>query len=152
MKFLTPEFAQIRRMLSALLGSEVDVELSSPNGNDRFAAVYTDAGGNPAAVAICDSAFAAYVGSALSILPKDVAETAAAGDTLTDVMKENLHEVMNVCTRLLIDDNTPHLVLSEICSAYETDATLTLREAGQRTDFRVEIPRYGAGNLAFLIS
>ena len=97
--------------LSVKLGPKLD---ASPKAASYFG-VYVSDDGTPVALCGCDMAFAANSGAALSMLPPNVAKEAAKDKELTPVMLANLHEVMNICTRLMLRDDSPHLKLRELC-------------------------------------
>ena len=52
-----------------------------------------------------------------SMLPVAAAKDAAKARELTDVMIENVREIMNICTRLVMDATSPHLKLDQIYPA-----------------------------------
>ncbi len=152
MKHLQPDENRIKDMLGALFGDNLEVATSESPVQDSYAAVYVDADDTPGAVALCDPAFAAYAGAALSMMPPNGAKEAAESNDIPKTMFDNLHEVMNICTRLVIGESTPHLRLAKVCPSSETDAVDTIRETASRVDFQVDIPRYGSGGLAFIVT
>ncbi len=150
-----PDVPQVRELLGMLFdglsvkpGPKLDV---SPKAGSYFG-VYVADDGNPAALCGCDMAFAANSGAALSMLPPTVAKEAAKDKDLTPVMLANLHEVMNICTRLVLRDNSPHLKLRELCqvSALPAPAAAILGAAKGRVDFEIGIGKYGSGVLSVL--
>lgn len=152
MKHLLPTENDVKRMLAALFGDELVVGAGASDVGESYVAVYVDAENQPGAVICCDSSFAAYAGAALSMLPPDAATDAANSGDLSATMRENLHEVMNICTGLLIGESTPHLRLTELCRLDETDAPDAIKEVSSSSCFNVVIPRYGAGQLKFLVT
>ena len=152
MKHRQPNEETVKDMLAALFGDNLEVTASESPVQDSYAAVYVDADDTPGAVALCDPAFAAYAGAALSMMPPNGAKEAAESNDIPKTMFDNLHEVMNICTRLIIGESTPHLRLAKVCPAGETDAVDAIRETATRADFQVDIPRYGSGGLAFFVT
>jgi hypothetical protein len=134
--------------LSVKVGGKLDV--SSKAGS--YFGVYVADDGSPAALCGCDIAFAANSGAALSMLPPNVAKEAAKSKDLTPVMLANLHEVMNICTRLMLRDDSPHLKLRELCpqSALPAPAAAIIGSAKGRVDFEIGIGKYGAGVLSVM--
>lgn len=134
--------------LSVKAGPKLDV---SPKAGGYFA-VYVADDGSPAALCGCDMAFAANSGAALSMLPPAVAKEATKDKELTPVMLANLHEVMNICTRLMLRDDSPHLKLRELCqvAALPAPAAAILGSARGRVDFEIGIAKYGPGVLSVL--
>jgi hypothetical protein len=150
-----PEVAVVKDLLGMLFdgltvkaGPKLDV---SPKAIGYFG-VYVADDGTPGALCGCDMAFAANSGAALSMLPPAVAKDAAKDKELTPVMLSNLHEVMNICTRLLLREGSPHLKLREMCllSALPAPAAAILGAAKGRVDFEIGIAKYGPGILSVI--
>jgi hypothetical protein len=148
-----PDAAIVKDLLGMLFdgltvkpGAKLD---GSPKSNSYFG-VYVCDKGEPVALCGCDLAFAANSGAALSMLPPNVAKDAVKTKDLTPVMLANLHEVMNICTRLLLRDDSPHLRLRELCvaSALPPAAAAVLSGAKSRVDFEVGLGKYGTGVIA----
>jgi hypothetical protein len=123
----------------------------TPAGGAWFGVFVTDAG---APVALCgaDANLAASFGGALSMLPVAAAKDAAKARQLTDVMVENVREIMNICTRLVMDATSPHLKLDQLYPTKSLPAAaLALLGAPQgRREFQVQLPKYGGGVLTVL--
>lgn len=121
-------------------------------GPGAWCAVYVNDEGVPSAFCACDIAFAANAGAALSMLPPGVAKDAIRERSLTDVMQANLHEVMNICTRLVVRENAAHLRLNGVSAvtALAPDRAALLKGARSRVDFDIAIARYGSGQLTVL--
>ena len=68
-------------------------------------------------------------------------------------MQGNLKEVMNICSRLFMDDNSPHLKLDNLYESIGAlpDSARSLMDSVQdRLDLIISIPDYGDGKLSFL--
>jgi len=150
-----PDIAQVKDLLGMLfdglsvkLGSKLDVSQKASN----YFGVYVSDDGSPVALCGCDVAFAANSGAALSMLPPNVAKEAVKDKELTPVMLANLHEVMNICTRLMLRDDSPHLKLRELCvqSALPPPAAAVLAAAKGRIDFEIGIVKYAPGVLCVM--
>jgi len=150
-----PDIAQVKDLLGMLfdglsvkLGPKLDV---SPTASG-FAGVYVSDDGAPAALCGCDLAFAANSGAALSMLPPNAAKDAMRDKQLTPVMLANLHEVMNICTRLMLRDDSPHLKLRELSafSVLAAPAAAIARAPRARVDFELAIAKYGTGVLSVM--
>jgi hypothetical protein len=140
-------------MLSLLFGDELIVKDAGEKAAPAaFAAIYVHEDQSPGAACLCSQEFAAFAGAALSMVPPNVAKDAARGGALTEMMAGNLYEVMNICSRLVISDTTTHLRLAKVCSSKEADGLTLIEQTGKRVEFEVSIPRYGAGNLAFIVT
>lgn len=152
---ILPNKEEIYEMLSLLLGDDITVEYRRKpmDLTDKQVAIYADADGNPGAICCCDAAFAAFSGGAITMMPVAITQEAAEYDDLTDIMIQNLYEVMNICTRLVINDETPHLKLTTVSRSQEVEeAVNALVSTGNRGDYEIEIPKYGKGTLSFLVA
>jgi hypothetical protein len=150
-----PDIAQVKELLGMLfdglsvkLGPKLDV---SPKSACYFGVYVSDAG-TPVALCGCDMAFAANSGAALSILPPNAAKEAAKDKELTPVMLANLHEVLNICTRLMLRDDSPHLKLRELCqlNALPPAASAIITAPKGRVDFEIGLGKYGSGVLSVM--
>ncbi len=112
--------------------------------------VYVSDAGDAVAACATDFPLSAVLGSALSMLPPPVCKEALTSGVLNDVMKENLKEIMNICSRLLMDDFSPHLKLLSMHPArgLPPAATRMLLEVRNRAHFGLSLPRYGSGFLS----
>jgi hypothetical protein len=123
----------------------------TPAGGAWFGVFVADSG---APVALCgaDANLAATFGAAFSMLPVGVAKEAAKARELTAVMIENMREIMNICSRLVMDATSPHLKLDQIYPAKSlpAPATALLDAPNGRKEFQVQLPKYGGGVLTFL--
>jgi hypothetical protein len=150
-----PNIAQVKELLGMLfdalsvkLGPKLDV---SPKALGYFG-VYVSDDGTPVALCGCDMAFAANSGAALSMLPPNAAREAAKEKVLTPVMLANLHEVMNICTRLVLRNDSSHLKLHELCAlnALPAPAAADVAAPKGRIDFEVGLGKYGSGLLSVM--
>lgn len=148
-----PDAPQVKELLGMLFdglsvkaGAKLD---ASPKSNCYFG-VYVSDSDDVVSLCGCDMAFAANSGAALSMLPPNVAKDAAKDKELTPVMLANLHEVMNICTRLMLRDDTPHIRLRQLCAltALPPAAAAILGAPKGRVDFEVAIAKYGSGVLS----
>ena len=149
-----PNQEEIYDMLSLLLSDRIVVEYKNIPMNlaDKYVATYLNAEGEIGALCCCDAQFAAFAGGSITLMPPDATKDAADFDDLTEMMVSNMYEVMNICTRLVINDETPHLKLTEVKKFEEVqeDAAAILA-ANNRGDYTVDIPRYGKGSITFFV-
>ena len=153
--FPLPDASKIVQMLG-LLFDGLDVKPGgtfdqTPGGGAWFGVFISD-GGAPVALCGADANLAATLGAAFSMLPVAAAKDAAKTRDLTTVMIENMREIMNISTRLVMDNASPHLKLDQIYpskSLPAAAAALLAAPAGRR-EFQVQIPKYGGGVLTFL--
>ena len=150
-----PDAAKVKLMLG-LLFDGLDVkpgkkfEIVPPSGS--WIGVYVADDGKPVAACAVDVALAANSSAALSMLPPGAAKDAAKSKELTDVMVANLQEIMNICSRLLMNDSSAHLRLDKVypSKAMPPQVTALLGANPGRVDFELNVPKYGAGTLAVL--
>jgi hypothetical protein len=114
--------------------------------------VFVADNGNPVALCGADGNLAASFGAAFSMLPVAAAQDASKSRELTDVMKENVREIMNICTRLLMDDTSLHLRLDQIyaVNSLPAPAAALLGAPQGRREFQLQLPKYGGGVLTLL--
>lgn len=119
-------------------------------GSGCWVGLYVADSGAPVAACIADSSLAAHASAALSMLPVAVARDAAATKELNELMVGNLREVLNICTRLLMSEESAHLRLEDIYPALAMPAKVAALLGAQkgRIDFELTVPKYGLGTLA----
>ena len=124
----------------------------SPAGGAWFGVFVADSG-EPVALCGADANLAATWGAAFSLLPVGAAKDAAKSRELTQVMIDNMREIMNICTRLVMDASSPHLKLDQIyqTKSLPAPATALLGAPKSRREFQVQLPKYGGGVLTFLV-
>jgi len=150
-----PDGPKILQMLG-LLFDGLEVKLGgtfdqTPAGGAWFGVFVAD-NGEPVALCGADANLAATFGAAFSMLPVGAAKDAAKHRELTSVMVDNLREIMNICTRLVMDATSPHLKLDQIypSKSLPAPATALLGAPKTRREFQVQLPKYGGGVLTFL--
>ena len=116
--------------------------------------VFVKDSGEPVALCGADVNLAASFGAALSMLPVASVKESAKSRELSAVMCENLREIMNICTRLVLDGTTPHLKLDQIypTKSLPSAAGALLAAPKGRREFQVQVPKYGGGGLTILSS
>jgi hypothetical protein len=116
--------------------------------------LYVADDGKPVAACVVDSSLAAYSSAALSMLPPNLAKEAIKSGDLSVPMLANLYEIMNICSRLLMSDSSPHLKLDTVSCHRTPDpaAKPLLGAAKGRADFEISLPKYGSGSLALISS
>jgi len=123
----------------------------TPAGGAWFGVFIADSG-EPVALCGADVNLAANFGAAFSMLPVNAAKEAAKTRELTSVMSENVREIMNICTRLVMDNTSPHLRLEQIypVKSLPAPAAALLTAAARRREFQLQLPKYGGGVLTLL--
>jgi hypothetical protein len=152
-----PDGFRVKAILSLLFE---DLEVSPGGSFDDSVAsgswygVYVSDAGAPVALCASDASLSACWSSALSLLPAGMAREAAKSRQLTQPMIDNLREIMNICTRLVMSETVPHLRLDDVYRAGSLPpaAAALAASARGRIDFRIALPKYGGGQLALLSS
>jgi len=150
-----PDVARVKNMLGMMFdGLDVKIggKLDTAPTSSCYVAVFVGDDGKPGALCACDIALAANISAALSMLPPAVAKDAAKSKQLTDVMLANLREVMNICSRLLITEGSPHLKLDQVyeAKAVPAPAMAIVGAAKGRVDFEIGVAKYGPGVMSVL--
>ncbi|QCX28581.1 hypothetical protein [Nocardioides jishulii] len=153
MKVHLPVAKEVRDLLSDLLGKPVSIEPAAPlaPGPKRPATigVYVDDSLRVAALICFDLPLSAYAGAAIGLVPPQVAEDAVTQGSLPEVLRENLHEVLNIAVSLFNSaPGADHLRLHAMHPAGEPtprDVLVHALTLGRRTDMRVDVPYYGTG-------
>jgi hypothetical protein len=152
-----PDAPKVQDILGMLFDG-IDVKAGgkfdqTPGGGAWFGVFVSDSG---APVVLCgaDVNLAATFGAALSMLPPAAAKEAAKSREFTQMMSENLREIMNICTRLVLDASSPHLKLDQVypAKALPAAAAALLGTLRDRREFQLQLPKYGGGVLSLLTS
>lgn len=152
-----PDREDLQRILVMLYGDALTLDagkaVPAESGSKSVVAIYVNDAEKPVTACICDYDFVAFAGSALTRIPPGGAEDAAESGEFSDMMLGNHHELMNICSRLFMGSNTPHLRLAKVYTSPDdvpADAHDVLRSTMDRADYQVDVPGYGKGNLSFL--
>ena len=146
--FRKPDVTELVNMMDMILGDESAAVVSGGFNADsvNYSARYVNDVGD--LVATCRVALptAAALGCALSMIPPGAAEAMVEDNELTQTATENLYEVMNMFSSLLMDDKSSHLKLVEVTAA--NDASIE----GAACEFTIELGKYGKGHLLFNVA
>ena len=80
------------------------------------------------------------------------AAPAPAGGNIGEAILGGFQEVMNICGTLFMSDQTPHLRLKQVAPRKDAVGLADLKKAATRKDFQVTVPKYGSGQIAFVVS
>ena len=87
------------------------------------------------------------------MLPKDVVDEMVASSNLSEIVVSNFHEIMNICSRLLIAEHGAHLRLDKTLDPEAAAGPITeLEPKTEIASFNLTIPGYGSGAMSFLVS
>jgi hypothetical protein len=153
--FPLPDVHKVQSILG-LLFDGLDVKSGGsldekPKGG-AFFGVFIGADDAPVALCGVDLSLGASLAAALSMLPPSVVKEAVKTGDLGRVMAENLREIMNICTRLLLDSTSPHLKLDQVypSQSLPSAASAILGAIHGHREFQLQLPRYGGGVLSLL--
>lgn len=140
MKQRLPKPDEISRCLEMLFGSAPEIA-ETPEVDRVWTATYVTDEDEPVAWCSFDLHAAAYLGSALSMIPKPGAEDAVKESSLSKMMVSNLYEVANIFSSFFMGKGTPHLRLVEVEEKVEGPEPLAR--------WTIDIPGYGKGSVSF---
>lgn len=149
-----PSSLAIRELLERLLGREVDAAVCPPPVTaTAVLGLYACDRGRMTAVLTLDLAMAAYLGSALALLPPGTAEAAIAENQLPPDLLENVAEVLNVFSAVLNahSDTYQRLYASYPGPAAPADAAAHSKALGNRLDLEISVQGYGTGTLSYVL-
>jgi hypothetical protein len=153
-----PVAKPVRDLLLDLLGRNVEVSTVGPwspePGEKATYAVYVDDRLATRALAVADLPLSGYAGGAIGLLPPGGVQDAVAEGDLSQLVVENLYEVLNICASLMNAEGTPHVKLHQMFAPGTlppADVAAWSRTFGRRLDLEVSIAGYGSGRLSFVL-
>ena len=151
-----PKPIELQQMLSMMysgLKAEPGEPVPAEPGSKSLVALYVDDDDQPVAACAVDYPFTAYAGASLTRIPKGTADECVSTGEFSQIMIGNVHEIMNICSRLLMNSKSPHLRLNGLYQKPEEvpgPVQALLGDAPDNADFTVSFPDYGEGRLSFL--
>jgi hypothetical protein len=153
-----PSVAHVKTIIARLLGDGVVVTTASrrPRGANHVVAEYVDQSGMVQRVLVCDLSFANKIGAALTMIPPALAEDATASGKIPNNIRDNLHEVLNICVNLFSETVHERLVLYSVklSSEPEDHATNQLFDGRptKHAAFKIDVPNYGTGQIELIVA
>ncbi|MEE9335227.1 MAG: hypothetical protein V3U65_14150 [Granulosicoccaceae bacterium] len=148
MKYKIPTDDKLTSMLQMIAGEDAAAKSNDKNKLDSIShrGLFVDKDGELVAICSCDLPTAAALGCALSMIPPGGAESMVEDKELTKSAADNLYEVMNILSSLLMSDHSAHLKISSVVEGSGDDPTSgECHYAG----FDLDLGKYGAGSLLF---
>jgi hypothetical protein len=150
-----PSRHAVRSLLEGLVGRAVDLGDAEPipARPSNLIATYVDDRLALSAVAVVDLPGAARLGGALGLLPRNGVDAAGTDEELTDTLRDNAYEVLNVLSAVFNVDRAPHVRLYELHgpnASVPPDVVALSRRAGSRMDLRLSVAGYGDGRLSIV--
>ncbi len=152
-----PNPKDVRDMLEGLLGRDVNVSPGKPPETDKPLAigVFVDDSLQMQALGVADLSFAAFAGAAIGLIPKGGAEGCIEDGELSNSVKDNFGEVLNVVSALFNLPDHPHLKLYGTYYPGETppgDVSTAARILGRRLDLEASVAGYGTGIFSLVLT
>ncbi len=149
---------EIRDLLTDLLGRDVALSPSTPLAptpkNPCTVGVYVDDSLQVTALVSFDLALSAHAGAAIGLVPVAGAQAAVEEGTLSDALRDNVYEVLNIAASLFNTEGATHLRLYDVHHAgapIPPDILAKALTLGRREDLAAEVTGYGAGKLSVVI-
>ena len=114
-----------------------------------YVATYVNDNGEKVASCLCTLPTAAALGCAFAMIQPNSTKHMLNEKCLDAAVVENLYEVMNIFSSLLMDDKSSHLKLSEVNAA---NGSLIQAADWSSCSFSLQLGQYGQGQLLFNIS
>lgn len=147
MNYKKPEAGQLEEMLTMVVGGDAGAAVAKVDGGKlSHTALYVNDEGESVATCSCTMPTAAALGCALSMIPPGGAEGMVEDNELSATATDNLYEVMNIFSSLLMDDKSAHLKLVKVDTG--TDIRLT-GDGFEEQSFSINLGKYGKGELVF---
>lgn len=151
-----PEETDVKPIVAMLYGDDAEVATSDivmADDEKSMLAVFLSDDDRPVTACVFDWDFAAFSGSALTRIPPGGAEDAAKDGDFSKMMIDNVREFMNICSRLFMTDESPHLRLGLVYAKPEDqpdDVKAMAANCAAEAGFQISIPNYGSGRLSFI--
>ncbi len=151
-----PKPIELQQILAMMYGGGLKAEAGEPvpvaPGSQSLVALYVSDDDEPLAIGAADYAFTAYAGASLTRIPKGTADDCAKTGDFSEIMLGNVHEIMNICSRLLMDSSSPHLRLNGLFGKPDElpdNVKELLGGTSRGGDYSVTFPGYGSGGISF---
>lgn len=147
-----PTNTEIETFFCSLFGTDIMVKETDNSASDEqfVVAEYSEPNGQLRYLIAIDYALANGLGAALTVIPPAVAKESADQHIIPDNIRENLQEVLNVCTSLFsVGMNGHHIAISGLHEKTSTPESIVeaLKGAEDTESFHVDLPRYQAGTM-----
>ncbi len=148
MSYIKPEVPKLLQMLEMVAGASANAKVADglDEANISHTAVYVGEGDEAVATCTCDMGAAAALGCSLSLIPPAGAEDMVSSGKLSDNAADNLYEVMNIFSSLMMDDKSSHLKLVSVKDG--ADDAITGKTV-ENVSFLLNLGAYGEGTISF---
>lgn len=105
--YVKPTAASVISLLAMIYGDELNAsDLDSASVSGQRIATFINDDDELVAACVCDREFVVYSGAALAMIPAGGAQDMIAENSISEAISGNFHEVMNICTKLLMSDSS----------------------------------------------
>ena len=151
-----PGRAAVRSLVEDLVGRSVELSDAEPvpTRPSNVVAVYVTDQTTMTAVAVVDLAGAARIGGALGLLPKGGVDDAVDEGELSELLRDNCYEVLNVLSATFNVPGAPHVRLYEMYgpnASLPSDVAALAQMLGNRLDVVLTIAGYGDAHLSVVV-
>jgi hypothetical protein len=153
-----PAPKEIRDLLAELLDRPITLSPSTPLAptakNPCTIGVYVDDLLRVTSLVAFDLARSARAGAAIGLVPVGGADAAIEEGLLTDTLRENVYEVLNIAASLFNVEGATHVRLYDVHHAglpVPPDVLARSLTLGRREDLAVDVPGYGPGRLSVVL-
>lgn len=151
-----PGRAAVRSLVEDLVGRSVELSDAEPvpTKPSNVVAVYVTDQTTMTAVAVVDLAGAARIGGALGLLPKGGVDDAVDEGELSELLRDNCYEVLNVLSATFNVPGAPHVRLYEMYgpnASLPSDVAALAQMLGNRLDVVLTIAGYGDAHLSVVV-
>jgi hypothetical protein len=150
-----PSRHAVRTLIEDLVGRDIDLKDGQPvpGKTTNVVAVFVTDRLATSAVAVTDLEGAARLGGALGLVPKAGVEDAIKERELSQTLKDNCYEVMNVLSAAFNVPGAPHVRLYQMYGPNEAvpnDIASVVGLVGSRMDIVLEVAGYGSVPLSIV--
>ncbi|MBX2886718.1 MAG: hypothetical protein KTR32_42620 [Granulosicoccus sp.] len=153
-QLIVPTEKSVGDILTSLYGKEVTTVAADPlPAADSFVSSYLCDEDKTVAVCLADYAAVGNAGGSLLMLPVGGIEDAVNDKDISKNMSEGFYEVVNVLSRVLMDNNSLHLRLDKLYPPGE--ATAVTEELGsdiEEMGFDITVQGYATGRISFQLA
>jgi hypothetical protein len=151
-----PSRHAVRSVIEGLVGRDVDISDGVPVPSKTTNVVAAYVGDKLALQAVCivDIEAAARLGGALAMVPRGGVDDAIQERELSQNLRDNCYEVLNVLASVFNVGNAPHVRLYEMYGPNQGvpgDVAAVAGIAGSRMDISLKIAGYGDGLMSIVV-
>jgi hypothetical protein len=151
-----PSRAALRSLVEDLVGRTVDLFDADPvsTAPSNLVAVYVTDQLTMTAVTVVDFAGAARIGGALGMMPRGGVDDVIDEGQLSEMLRDNCYEVLNVLAATFNVAGAPHVRLYEMYgpnASLPSDVAQLANLVGSRLDVRLSIMGYGDAHVSVVV-